>query len=788
MRRGLPTLAAAIPPFSVALTLSGSRKNTTFADPIFLKMKKLTTILAVFAIVSSRAQLDVSQTDTQYLIDFETTLPGINTGTYTGAGFDAQPQNGQIDSDGLIYSGMQNPAAVSWGGTATTGEAASGISGGGRKKTGFGAYNTGDGNTAFGWHSKKNEFDPGIIKLKIVNNTGRTAKHLAVGYDFLHYDQRKTTTDLAVSYSTDDVNYVGIAELSAATQDKADKVWLSEPLQTVITGLNLADGANFFLKFTVTHAGNKGGFRDDIALDDIAITLYDQDYLFDGTNWLPSEPANNALSNVVVRSGQRAVLNNTAVLNQVIIEPGGKLDIQAGLTVNDTLFIEASDDGQGQVRGTVNGTSVFQAYYQSAVPRWFNLGLPVACVIGDLELSNNGLIRTLSETGGNPGPVNIYYYDTDQRNPSTGEGTWQPAATSNDAVNLTGYSLYMGGTFGSLPLTVSATGALNSGKISTAVSSDNGGFNFVNNPYGSAIDFNQLYLDNPIMGATYYILNDETGSYQSYNAVSSTPAANRYLSPGQAFFVVANSHGQLGFNQGQQMLDLEPNQLVRQAATPGVEIMVESSSGHGDHLFVGFHPAATDGFDARLDGRKKFNHGQKVPSIYSILQGEMLAYNFINGQFSSREVPLNLEHQEDDYLTITANPGGLDPAVSVILEDKLTRDMIDLRQQSYTFRHLAANAPDRFVLHLDQSAVNLAEPNQREIDFYTSEGYLWLQGDLSDIDELAIYDLSGKLIKRLSGNPELKDSYIGDLQSGVYVVRLSANGQTIYSAKLPLSR
>jgi hypothetical protein len=89
-----------------------------------------------------------------------------------------------------------------------------------------------------------------------------------------------------------------------------------------------------------------------------------------------------------------------------------------------------------------------------------------------------------------------------------------------------------------------------------------------------------------------------------------------------------------------------------------------------------------------------------TPNFYTAVSGEKFMYNFVENTTGSISMPVSLEYGIDDELTITPDIRSIDASTSVMLEDKLSGDMIDLRQQSYTFRHLAANAPDRFVLHL----------------------------------------------------------------------------------------
>jgi len=66
-------------------------------------------------------QLSISSLGTSYTIDFDNTVSGINSGQFTGTGFQSSPSSGQIDSDGIIVTGF-NDGSLSFGETGTSGD------------------------------------------------------------------------------------------------------------------------------------------------------------------------------------------------------------------------------------------------------------------------------------------------------------------------------------------------------------------------------------------------------------------------------------------------------------------------------------------------------------------------------------------------------------------------------------------------------------------------------------------------------------------------------------------
>src|SRR5690554_3217640 len=101
----------------------------------------LTFLLSMFA-WNIQAQLSIATENTNYTIDFDATVTGVNNGTFNGSGFAPTPTVGQIDSDGMIVTGMKD-GDVAFGGTNDSGDHARGISAGGVSTGGVYAFEVG---------------------------------------------------------------------------------------------------------------------------------------------------------------------------------------------------------------------------------------------------------------------------------------------------------------------------------------------------------------------------------------------------------------------------------------------------------------------------------------------------------------------------------------------------------------------------------------------------------------------------------------------------------------------
>lgn len=756
-------------------------------------MSRILGLCLVFFPIIIFGQLSVSNTITNYTIDFDNALAGILAGAYSGTGFNPIPVAGQMDSDGIKFSAVRNgpTGTIAFGETSSAGEAANNTSIGGTVTNGFFAFETSNGGPvdyAFGWQSANNVFAGGSITLKLDNNTGADINNLAFDYVFKEFNDQSTSNGVTVSYSLDDNLYTPLNDLAVTSVGTAaaSPSWNATPLSTVIN-LVWTAGTSVYIRFTSTDLGNSA--YDEVALDDLSFTAYSEEYLYNGTSWTPSEPIGAlGAENAYVASGATSIISSSTTLNRVRVEAGASLSVQTGLTVNDTLFIEASSVGQGQVLGPITGTTQFQSLHTSATPRWFNFAAPVNGALNQLEFESGGFIQTLADVANDSSKVNIWYYDETLDN--AGQGTWRPLADQTGAINAAGYSIYLGAPyFGSLPIITKAHGTLSNGiqNIPITKTAAGAGYNFVGNPFATSIDFDAVEGDNNTeIAPVYYIYDDEADGYITYSAPLGTPSSRRYIGPGQAFFVQSNlASTSLVINTSSQIMS-EVITNARAVTHPFLQLAATGTSGKIDNAYLALNSAASDNFDPTLDGIKMMNPGSAYPNLYTVIGGEVYVFNFINDQFNKRTVPLNFEMAVDDNVTIDANLIGLEPGMSLILEDKLSGDMINLRNQRYTFRHLAANPPDRFVLHLDQSSVNITQLAADKFTFFVTNDLLQIVGDLNKDHEIMLFDLSGKLVRRVDYSKFAGGMEVGQLKSGVYILSIAEKGTIIFSDKLLL--
>lgn len=246
-------------------------------------LKRLSLIvpatLFMLLVINSPAfgQFSISNTTTQ-TITFSSTISGVSNGAYTGAGFQASPTAGQLDSDAWAVTGWSD-GALAFGGTRTTGDYARGATAAVQTTGGFYAYTGAPGsaaNPSFMIQPGGSDFAPGTLTLRIQNNGSLNLTQLTVAYNIFVRNDQARASSFNFSYSTDDSTYTPVGALDYTTPEAVGtttfvQVGSTPSRSTVITGLNVAPGSFVYIRWSSADVSGSGS-RDEIALDDISLT------------------------------------------------------------------------------------------------------------------------------------------------------------------------------------------------------------------------------------------------------------------------------------------------------------------------------------------------------------------------------------------------------------------------------------------------------------------------------------------------------------------------------------
>ncbi|MEA1875101.1 MAG: T9SS type A sorting domain-containing protein [Bacteroidota bacterium] len=220
------------------------------------------------------AQWSINAVETDYSIDFETTITGISNSIFNGAGFDVPPNAGQLDANSWAIYGFDD-GDKPFGDTATIGDFARGASTGGEISGGIYAFEVETDNHALGVQPSTSDFTPGRIGLMIKNNTGQTVNYIDLSYNLWVLNNADRSSSFNGEFSVDAVNWQPIDEFLFDTPEGQDAspVWDKNTL-TVSTdmGFELPDGDTIYIRWYSDDVSGSGS-RDEIAIDSVTMSL-----------------------------------------------------------------------------------------------------------------------------------------------------------------------------------------------------------------------------------------------------------------------------------------------------------------------------------------------------------------------------------------------------------------------------------------------------------------------------------------------------------------------------------
>lgn len=408
--------------------------------------------------------------------------------------------------------------------------------------------------------------------------------------------------------------------------------------------------------------------------------------------------------------------------------------------------------------GSIVGNVTMQRFVPGGNAGWATIGMPV----GGRTLADwDDDIITTGFNGSSTGSgtfVNIYSYDETIAGNADDAAAYVPATDITNSVDPTkGYFVFIADnatTVSDKVLDVTGpplTGAQNLNVTYTNnVNSDEDGWNLINNPYCSSIDWTSLDWTKTNMDDAIYIYDADNLQYTGYVNGATFNGGNEIIGSSQAFLVHANAAAP-SLIAAETVKDATSPTFYKSSstsvATGFLRLQLDGLGGtFKDETIIRTKAGATFNFDPAYDAYKLLSFDFGAPNISTRLNGRAYVVNSID------ELTSNLDL---DVKVIVNTPGsysinfkGLNNFANVnclTFEDKLLGTFVDLHiDSSYTFNSAidTAAAYNRFVLHfgLDAltasilpSATSISLPGNGTVNFTnTSTGasaFTWNFGD-----------------------------------------------------------
>ena len=312
-----------------------------------------------------------------------------------------------------------------------------------------------------------------------------------------------------------------------------------------------------------------------------------------------------------------------------------------------------------------------------------------------------------------------------------------------------------------------------------------GGWNLVGNPYHAYLDFNKLANGNSNLlgkkdGNAFYVIYDadryETDAYVYYPMTGSEGGAyaGQFLHPHQGFYVLAQTEGNLQFNEDmtatRQSLDSNNEEFDGhfrgwKPRYPLVNLYLSSEQGCTDVTVIEFERP-------EWGGARKLKELRMGNGIF-YAQHDDTHYAALFAKKGVERVPLWFEANEDDVFTIKWETANGD-FQSMYLVDNMTGAKCDMTEMDrYTFQGHVGDYRSRFYITFNVTDVEEQMDDDHDFAFY--DGSQWVVTGNGDLEFI---DLQGRVLNRTIVSGGQSRVSLPNVASGLYLFRLTNGDET----------
>ncbi len=628
-------------------------------------------------------------------------------------------------------------------------------------------------------------------------------------------------TEIAVYSVTDCSDFSTYSQLSF-NQDSSPT-----NLTSFISLRNLNAGQTYYVQVDQWATVNSGTFGIDAR----------NIYIYDGSSWTPQVPGGNTnVDNDIIIEAGTANIDASTTANNVQVEAGAVLDINANLTTNSITF-KSDNSGTAQLANAEDNTITGDITVERFIPvqtedtrayrfltssvdsnasifdNWQEGGNSPAGYGTHITGNNDGTNGVDQTISGNP---SMYTFD----NSFTGNqsNAWN-AITDTKAKNLSAgeaYRIFIRGDrnynldavpgdpdFGpNSDVTLRATGSLAMGNQNETLSDVGGYYNMIGNPYQANININSLTGTN--LNTNFYWVWDpnmsQRGAYVAVPLPTGVPAgtsdANQFVQPGQSFFVQTLNDGaaDLTFTESAKDVAALPTDVFSDNNPTSINLLLytdqalNNDDSEADALGINFSPNGNNAVD-QMDAGKMGNPDENLARLNN---GEYLS-------IENRAMPVDGEslalftngYTGSDY-TFVANVSNLPDDVDAFLIDHYTGNQTLLsdgaNQISFTVDASTPGsiATDRFSVDFEVETFGIDDqddladfrvyPNPVEDENITVQA-----PSFSGEAKVNLYNMIGQKVMTTEANFQSNEVElnIGSHQAGVYFLEITQDGASV---------
>jgi hypothetical protein len=506
--------------------------------------------------------------------------------------------------------------------------------------------------------------------------------------------------------------------------------------------------------------------------------------------WTGGIPLPN--SNITIAAGVSCTLQiDNLIIYNFTLETGATLVVPKDkeitvnghfATDNGSLVLESdtNDSGVLLIKGTTSGTITYKR--GGLLANAWSLVTPPVSGQKILSFAQNTDNDIRTNTTVSPTRYAIGYYDDSQA--VGNKWRYYTASTPVNDEFIAGESYSMSrNTDGE----VSFTGSLNVNTISKTLTPNK--WFAIGNPYTTYLAVNKN-SSSSFLNDNFSKLDDTfKGIYMwdniqnKYIAVTEVNTLNRYLTPGQGFFVrLKNGESTISFNEDKRQLKpASGTSVFAKNSTTKPEIILKISDSDATvNTYVKYFDTATNGFDAGYD-IGNFNGASLDVFTHLLEDGNDINYtiqSLPSDTFEGAVIPIGVRANSGTEIIFSAETISLPKEIKVYIEDKVAQKTILLEEftnYKVVLNEDINNTVGRFYLHTTSSVLGL------EKDAFLNSVSMYLKNNIvlkivgleADKAKIIIHTLLGKQVFSTTFKSNgVSEIALPKLASGVYLVQL----------------
>ncbi len=372
-------------------------------------------------------------------------------------------------------------------------------------------------------------------------------------------------------------------------------------------------------------------------------------------------------------------------------------------------------------------------------------------------------------------------------------------------------------------------GAFNNGEVLVPIVNNSGGlyndWNFIGNPYPSAINASQFFTVNSGIVDVIYLWDQATpvsntsGGSQGYNfstddyamingsggvgargGVGSIP--NGSIATGQGFFVEALIAGNVTFNNSMRANGtIDNSQFFKNSSSKKSSTLIAnrlwvnliSDNGVFNQILVAYVDGATNNNDGTFYDAKRIPSTGNAAILYSTIEYDNSKFA-IQGKapesLSENEVinlgfRTNIEVATLYKLSIAQLEGEFLTSNTIYVKDNLLNILHDLSASDYTFTSEVGEFKDRFEIAFSANALSTddidAKSNTLKIIELTEDHVQFTASKA--IKSVRIFDLLGRQLYNFKGQSNSETYKLSNLSSAIYIAKVELSNGAILTKK-----